>query len=66
MSPAGKSPPLAISTRLLLASLIMLPLYLGLTGFFLAKAHQQSLLDAERSQLQLRFYALLGAADWHK
>lgn len=49
--------------RLLLASLILLPALVGLTGFGLDRAYQQSLLAAEKSRLTSQVYLLLAAAD---
>ncbi|MFT5033479.1 MAG: two-component system sensor histidine kinase PhoQ [Bacteroidia bacterium] len=54
----------SIVRRLLLASVLTLPLFLGITGYSIDQAHSRSLLDAQRSQLQLQFYGILGVMEW--
>ena len=54
----------SIVRRLLLASVVTLPLFLGITGYSIDRAHSRSLLDAQRSQLQLQFYGILGVMEW--
>ncbi len=54
----------SIVRRLLIASVLILPLFLGITGYSIDQAHTRSLLDAQRSQLQLQFYGILGVMEW--
>ncbi len=54
----------SIVRRLLLASVLTLPLFLGITGYSIDQAHSRSLIDAQRSQLQLQFYGILGVMEW--
>jgi two-component system, OmpR family, sensor histidine kinase PhoQ len=49
--------------RLFFASALLLPIFLGITGFFLDQAFQTSLLTAEKSRLQRNIYLLYSAAD---
>lgn len=56
--------PGSIVQRLLLASIVTLPLFLGITGYSIDRAHSRSLVDAQRSQLQLQFYGILGVMEW--
>ncbi|HCS27949.1 MAG TPA: two-component sensor histidine kinase [Spongiibacteraceae bacterium] len=56
--------PGSIVRRLLLASIVTLPLFLGITGYSIDRAHSRSLVDAQRSQLQLQFYGILGVMEW--
>lgn len=53
----------SLSGRLLLASALLLPLFLGLTGFFLDHAFQRSLNTAEAERLKTNIYLLLGSAE---
>lgn len=53
----------AISTRLLLASALLLPAFLGLTGFFLHSAFKQSQLVAEETRLRSHLYLLFSIAE---
>lgn len=45
------------------ASALLLPVFLGVTGFFLDRAFQESLLTAEKARLQRNIYLLYSAAD---
>lgn len=54
----------SIVRRLLLASFLTLPLFLGVTGYAIDQAHTRSLVSAEQSQLQLQFYGILGVMEW--
>lgn len=54
----------SIIRRLVLASLLTLPLFLGITGYAIDQAHSRSLLAAQQSQLQLQFYGILGVMEW--
>lgn len=53
----------SIASRLLLASALLLPAFLGLTGFFLLKAFEHSLLEAENARLRGHIYLLLSEAE---
>ncbi|RYY03713.1 MAG: sensor histidine kinase [Gammaproteobacteria bacterium] len=53
----------SIRARLFFASALLLPVFLGVTGFFLDRAFQTSLLTAEKTRLQRNIYLLLSAAD---
>lgn len=53
----------SIASRLLLASALLLPVFLGLTGYFLLKAFQHSLTEAENAQLRGHIYLLFSAAE---
>lgn len=53
----------SISARLLVASALLLPLFLGLTGFFLDNAFQRSLMAAEDSRLRTHLYLLFSVAE---
>lgn len=55
--------PNSLTRRLLLASLIGLPLYLAATGWFLARSFEASQLAAAQERLRVQFYALLGAVE---
>lgn len=55
--------PLSLNTRLLLASLLVLPLFLGLTGLVLERAFDRSLTTAAREQLQGQIYLLFSVAE---
>jgi two-component system sensor histidine kinase PhoQ len=52
-----------ISSRLFLASAILLPLFLGLTGFFLDRAFHQGLIEAEESRLRAHINLLFSVAE---
>lgn len=54
----------SIIRRLILASLLTIPLFLGITGYAIDQAHSRSLLAAQQSQLQLQFYGILGVMEW--
>lgn len=53
----------SIAARLLLASALLLPLFLGLTGFFLDRAFEQSLEVAERARLRGHINLLMSVAE---
>ena len=53
----------SITARLFFASALLLPAFLGVTGFFLDRAFQVSLLTAEKARLQRNIYLLYSAAD---
>lgn len=53
----------SITARLFFASLLLLPVFLGVTGFFLDRAFQTSLIAAEKARLQRNVYLLWSAAD---
>lgn len=53
----------SISSRLLLASALLLPVFLGVTGFFLLKAFESSLLEAENARLRGHIYLLFSVAE---
>lgn len=53
----------SIAARLLLASALLLPLFLGLTGFFLDRAFENSLEVAERSRLRGHVNLLMSMAE---
>lgn len=55
--------PKSLSSRLLLASMLVLPLFLGLSGYLLDLAFQRSLLAGERERLNANVYLLLAAAE---
>ncbi len=55
--------PRALRARLLLASLLLLPVFFGLTGFALQQAFYHSLEAAEEERLKLQVYLILGAAE---
>ncbi|MBB3046164.1 two-component system sensor histidine kinase PhoQ [Litorivivens lipolytica] len=54
----------SIIRRLLGASILALPLFLGITGYAIDQAHTRSLIAAQESQLQLQFYGILGVMEW--
>jgi two-component system, OmpR family, sensor histidine kinase PhoQ len=58
------SAPNSIARRLLLASLLVLPLYLAATGWFLARSFAASQQSAAHERLRVQFYALLGAVEF--
>lgn len=53
----------SINARLFFASMLLLPACLGVTGFFLDRAFQTSLITAEKSRLESNIYLLFSAAD---
>lgn len=53
----------SIRARLFFASALLLPVFLGVTGFFLDRAFQTSLIAAEKARLQRNIYLLYSAAD---
>ncbi|WP_417226706.1 ATP-binding protein [Amphritea sp.] len=55
--------PRALRARLMLASLLLLPVFFGLTGFALQQAFHHSLEAAEEERLKLQVYLILGAAE---
>ncbi|GGK63635.1 ATP-binding protein [Amphritea balenae] len=55
--------PRALRARLLLGSLLLLPVFFGLTGFALQQAFHHSLEAAEEERLKLQVYLILGAAE---
>lgn len=55
--------PKSLRARLMLASLLLLPVFFGLTGFALQQAFSHSLAAAEEERLKLQLYLLLGAAE---
>jgi two-component system sensor histidine kinase PhoQ len=55
--------PKSLSARLLFASLLLLPLFTGLSGYLLDRAFQRSLLAGERERLNANVYLLLAAAE---
>lgn len=54
----------SLSGRLLLASLVLLPLFLGLTGLYLDRAHRLSVEAAQQERLQLQVLTLLAEAEY--
>ncbi len=57
------SRPLSISSRLFLASICLLPIFLGATGLVLERAFQRSLTTAAEERLQSHVYLLLSVAE---
>nr|WP_324258427.1 ATP-binding protein [Cellvibrio fontiphilus] len=53
----------SIAARLLLASAVLLPLFLGLTGYFLNRAFENSLTEAERARLRGHINLLFSVAE---
>lgn len=53
----------SIRARLFFASALLLPIFLGVTGFFLDRAFQTSLITAEKTRLERNIYLLYSAAD---
>jgi len=58
------SAPNSIARRLLMASLVILPLYLAATGWFFARSFEASQLSSAHDRLRVQFYALLGAVEF--
>ena len=56
--------PLSLAARLFLASALLLPLALGITGWSLERAHRLALDAAAGERLQLQVLALLAQADY--
>lgn len=56
----------SIQGRLVLASVLVLPLFLCLAGYLLQLAYANSLKVSHEVQLKGRLYGLLGAADWQE
>ena len=56
--------PRSLTQRLLLASLVCLPLYLAATGAFLARSFETSQLASAGERLRVQFYALLGSVEF--
>lgn len=56
--------PNSISRRLLLASVIVLPVYLASIGWFLSHSFEASQLSAALERYRVQFYALLGAVEF--
>ncbi len=55
----------SLSGRVALASLILLPLFLGASGLYLERSHRLSLEAAEQERLQLQVLGLLAQADYN-
>jgi two-component system sensor histidine kinase PhoQ len=55
--------PRSLAGRLLIAALVLMPVALGLTGFYLEKAHREALDAAIAERLQLQVVTLLALAD---
>lgn len=53
----------SITARLFFASALLLPIFLGVTGFFLDRAFETSLITAEKARLQSHIYLLFSAAE---
>jgi two-component system, OmpR family, sensor histidine kinase PhoQ len=53
----------SITARLFLASLLLMPIFLGATGFFLDSAFQTSLIQAEKARLRGHIYLLFSQAE---
>lgn len=53
----------SITARLFFASLLLLPVFLGVTGFFLDQAFQANLIEAEKARLRSHIYLLFSAAE---
>lgn len=53
----------SITARLFFASALLLPVFLGVTGFFLDRAFQTSLITAEKARLRGHIYLLFSAAE---
>ena len=60
----GKGATASIRSRLLLATLLILPLFLGLTLWGLDRAFATYQLDAQRERMRLQQLLLAKAADW--
>lgn len=53
----------SITARLFFASLLLMPAFLGVTGFFLDRAFQTNLIEAEKARLRGHIYLLFSAAE---
>lgn len=58
--------PRSIARRLLLASLVGLPLFLAATGWFLARSFEASQLASAEERARIQFYALLSTIEFDK
>lgn len=58
--------PNSIGRRLLLASIIVLPLYLASIGWFLSRSFEASQMSAALERYRVQFYALLGAVEFDR
>ncbi len=56
----------SLAGRLLLASMLVLPLFLGGTGYYLERSYRLSLDSAAEERLQLQVIALLAEADYQQ
>ena len=54
----------SLAGRLLLASALLLPLFLGATGFYLDNSHRQGVEAAKGEQLKLQILTLLAEAEY--
>lgn len=55
---------LSLAARLLLASALLLPLFLGATGWYLERSHRLSIEAAQAERLQLQLLNLLAQAEY--
>ena len=58
------SQPVSLNLRLILASLLILPIFLGLTAWTLDRAYYLSLVDGQQESMYLQQLLLSRAADW--
>lgn len=56
--------PSSLWARLLLASLLLMPAFLLVSGYLLDRSFRESQQTAQQSQLQSQIYLLLAAAEW--
>lgn len=56
--------PSSLAGRVLLASLVLLPLFLGASGLYLERSHRLSIEAAEAERLQLQVFTLLAQAEY--
>jgi two-component system sensor histidine kinase PhoQ len=56
----------SLAGRLLLASVLLLPVFLGATGFYLDRSHRLAIEAAESEQLQLLILTLLAEAEFDR
>jgi two-component system, OmpR family, sensor histidine kinase PhoQ len=56
----------SLQGRMLLASILCLPLFTIASGLLLEKAYEESLLTWEQQQLSTQLYTLLAAAEWQE
>lgn len=54
----------SLAGRLLLGTIILLPLLLGASGFYLANSYRHSIEAAQAERMQLQIYALLAQAEY--